>query len=202
MSHFTEEFNGDGYIVKEVLSLKNKYDIECLIETGTYIGTTSSWAADNFKEVYSIESVEEYYNTAYSKHIKKNLYFFLGNSVDILEKIIQKVTNKKCIFYLDAHWGDGKTPTPHELKLIKEMTIKPVIIIHDFYVPGKSHPEGLHNQGHPGWGWDYYPDFKYQWEFIENLIIDVYGENNFEYYYNTEVEGARRGVIYIIPKNN
>lgn len=204
MDELKKPFNGDTFMMEEFLKLQEKFNIECLIETGTHLGNTTKWFSENFKKVYTTEINEDFYAKAKQKNNDaKNIIFLLGDSPDMLKNIFEEISNKKCIFYLDAHWGKNRpTPTPLELKVIKNMNVKPIIVIHDFHVPGKSHPEGLHNTGHPGWGWDYYPDFKYKWDYIENLIIDIYGKDNFEYYYNKEVCGARRGVIYIIPKNN
>lgn len=192
-------FNGDTFIVEEFLNLKRNFSIECAVETGTCHGETTSWLSKNFEIIYTIEI-----NPAYLEIAKNNcsglsnINFYNGDSSIIIKDIVELVKNKKTIFFLDAHWGNF-CPTALELKEIKNMIIKPIIVIHDFYVPGKSHPEGMHNQGHPGWGWDYYPNFKYNWESIEKYIIDIY-DNNYEYYYNKEVNGSRRGCIYILPK--
>lgn len=193
-------FDGDTFIPLEFLKLKEKFDIKIAVETGSYLGNTTHWLGENFERVYSIENNKEYYDITsnYCSDLK-NVELLLGNSQNILGALIGKIKNERCVFFLDAHWGNV-CPTPFELSEIKRMEIPPIIIIHDFYVPGKSHPEGMHNQGHPGWGWDYYPGFKYNWESVENYINDIYGENNYHYYYNEEVNGARRGVVYIHPK--
>lgn len=193
-----EYFDGDRLIANEILKLKNKHNIKIAFETGVYLGKTTKWFSENFEKVFAFEINNDYIQQAKNYCNNDNINYILGNSADTLQEIVDTV-EEPSIFYLDAHWGDS-CPTPKELEIISTMKIKPIIVIHDFYVPEKGHPEGLHNQGHPGWGWDYYPGFKYKWEYIETYINSIYGENGYEYFYNSEVEGARRGVIYIEPK--
>ncbi len=192
------EFNDDTFIPEEFLKLKSKFSIKNAVETGTCEGETTNWLSKNFDNVFTIEINTNFLMTAKNKCIdSKNINFLCGDSSIIIKDVIELVKNERTIFFLDAHWGDY-CPTASELIEIKNMVVKPIIVIHDFYVPGKSHPEGMHNMGHSGWGWDYYPNFKYNWESIEKYIIDIYGED-YEYYYNEEVNGMRRGCIYIIP---
>lgn len=191
-------FNGDTFITQEFLKLKKDFLIKNVVETGTFEGQTTNWLSKNFEKVFTVELNTTYLETAKNNcYDLQNITFFNGDSSNIIKDIVELIKNERTVFFLDAHWGDC-CPTPSELIEIKKMVIKPIIVIHDFYVPGKSHPEGMHNQGHSGWGWDYYPNFKYNWESIENHIINIY-ENDYKYYYNEEVNGARRGCIYIVP---
>ena len=41
-------FNEDSYMEKEFLSIKDKYKIDVVVETGTYHGVTTEWFAKNF----------------------------------------------------------------------------------------------------------------------------------------------------------
>ena len=47
-------FNGDSFIANNFLKLKQKFNIENIIETGTYEGGTAIFLARNFKNVFSI----------------------------------------------------------------------------------------------------------------------------------------------------
>jgi hypothetical protein len=195
------EFNDDTFIPQEFLKLKDKFLIKNAVETGTCEGETTKWLANNFDNVFTIEINTDFLAKAKNNCANlTNINFLFGDSSILIKDVINIVKNERTIFFLDAHWGDY-CPTAVELIEIKNMNIKPIIVIHDFYVPGKSHPEGMHNIGHPGWGWDYYPNFKYNWESIEKYIIDIYG-TDYEYYYNEEVNGMRRGCIYIVPTEN
>lgn len=195
-----QPFNGDTFITQEFLKLKEQFSITCAVESGTFEGETTYWLSKNFDKVLTVEINPIYQETAKKNcEDSKNINFLLGDSSKLFKDIVESLKNERTIFFLDAHWGDF-CPTAAELIEMKNMIVKPIIAIHDFHVPGKSHPEGMHNMGHPGWGWDYYPNFKYNWETIEKYIDDLY-DKEYEYYYNEEVNGARRGVIYIIPKN-
>jgi len=194
-------FNEDTYIPQEFIKLKKKFNIECAVETGTFQGETTSWLSENFDQVFTIELNPEYLEIAKQNCLNQNnIKFNLGDSSTIIRDIVEEIKDKQAIFFLDAHWGDY-CPTPLELKELVNMVVKPIIAIHDFFVPEKSHPEGMHNLGHSGWGWDYYPNFKYNWDSIESYINDIYGSDGYIYYYNEEVDGARRGCIYITPKD-
>lgn len=182
-------FVGDTFVVSEFLKLKNQFNIDTVVETGTNKGDTTYWLAENFNTVYTVEINENSLNEAkYNCGIFKNIVYFGGTSSEFMNDIISKVQNDRVIFFLDAH-GDNPCPTVSELISIKEMNIKPIICIHDFYVPGKS------------FCWDAYADFEYKLENIESLIDDIYdGKNNYTYYYNSESNGCNVGVIYILPK--
>jgi len=183
-------FVGDTFVVSEFLKLKNQFNIETVVETGTNKGDTTYWLAENFNNVYTIEITESSLNEAKNNcNIFKNITYFCGSSSHFMDDIISKVQNEKVMFFLDAH-GDNPCPTISELISIKKMNIKPIICIHDFYVPGSN------------FSWDSYKDFEYRLENIESLICDIYGDDNYTYYYNSEANGCNVGVIYILPKIN
>lgn len=181
-------FANDTYVPIEFLKLKKMFNIEVVVETGSNYGHTTYWLAENFDSVYAIEITEKSFNES-KKYCSKfnNIIYLNGSSIDLLSDVILEIKNKNTIFFLDAH-GGYPCPTISELICIKEMNIKPIICIHDFYVPGKN------------FLWDKYNDFEYKWENIEKYINDIYGNDNYEYYYNSEANGYNVGVIYIKPK--
>lgn len=183
-------FNEDKFVEKEFLLLRDKYKIETVIETGTYEGRTTRWLAEHFNKIHTVEINEAYHNTAlnYLSGLS-NISMYLGNSVAALPLILPKCTDKTILF-LDAHWGHYN-PLLDELKVIAESKLRPVIIIHD-----------MENPNDKTMGFDVYPalGIVYNWEWIEESIINIYGQNGFDYYYNEEAEGARRGVVYITPR--
>ena len=183
-------FADDTFVPQEFLKLKKEFNIEIAVETGTNKGFTTYWLADNFNLVYTIENNLKSLNEAEGNcQIFNNIIYLHGTSMDLLENLIYQIKDKRTIFFLDAH-GRLPCPTPIELSHIKNMVIKPIICIHDFYVPGNN------------FAWDSYEDFEYRWENIETLINDIYGYNNYDYYYNSEANGYNVGVIYIKPKTN
>lgn len=183
-------FNGDTYLEKHFLDLKEKFGITRVIETGTFHGFTTKWLSENFQYVTTIES-----NISYISEIKKNIAgkenvdFRIGDSSQDLKAAILANPNDLLIF-LDAHWA--KNPVLRELDQIAECRIRPVIAIHDFQVPD-----------HPELGFDEYPNEKivYNWEWIAPRIEVIYGVDGYEKFYNSEATGAMRGCLFIIPKN-
>lgn len=183
-------FAKDPYVEKTVTDLIDKYKCTHAVETGTMKGITTKWLSKKFEKVYTIE-LDDYYHNYAQEACKpfENISFIKGDSVSQLTNILPEIADKKCLFFLDAHCH-AVCPTPGELVIIKNMKVHPVIVIHDFYVPGTN------------FGWDSYPSFEYKWENISNLIDDIYGANNYEYFYNTEThpESFNRGVVFIVPK--
>ncbi|AEA42225.1 hypothetical protein [Fluviicola taffensis] len=92
-----------------VEKLAKEFNINNFIETGTYLGGTSSWAATIFKEVHTIEISEEIFNETSNKfkHIK-NLHFNLGDSKTVLPQIIPSIKGS-AVFWLDGHWCGRNT---------------------------------------------------------------------------------------------
>ena len=70
-----------------------------------------------------------------------------------------------------------------------EKKIKPVIIIHDFFVPDKN--------GGAVFGFDKYGDQKLDLDYIKDFLNEIYGEGKYDYYYNSESDNVGQGVIYI-----
>jgi len=181
-------FSGDRFVAKMIIKLRDQFNIDTAIETGSHIGCTSTWLSENFKQVYGIEVEQKHFDQAKINCSKiSNINFFLGDSRKILPKLLDEIKDR-CLFFLDAH-GYYDTPTSKELEIIAEhCKVKPIIVIHDFY-----------NPNNPKLKFDTFYDFVYKWESIEKLVNQIYGEN-FEYWYNNESEGDNVGVIYIVPK--
>ena len=180
-------FSGDRFVAKKFLELRNQFNTDIVIETGTHNGSTTIWLAENFKQVYTIEIDKDLIEQAKNKCSRfQNVNFSLGDSIQILPKILDEIETR-CLFFLDAHWS-SKTPTPKELEIIAEKCkVKPVIAIHDFCNPNNSKLR-----------FDSYPDFRYKWENIEELVTKIYG-NEYLHFYNEESEGDNVGVVYVVP---
>lgn len=177
-----EAFNGDTYLAEEFLHLRDKYGIKSVIETGSYLGVTTLWLSEHFEQVFTIEINERYYQ-ATQKRIRgiKNVVSMLGDSEKMLHSVLQ-MAGEKVIVFLDAHWN--KNPLLTELDIIQQSELKPVVVIHDFKVPG-----------HPEFGYDTYleQNIIYEWDYIKDHV------SGYKYYYNQAAAGAKRGVIFLIP---
>jgi len=189
VAYDTAPFNCDTYLEKEFLNLKEKYNISNVIETGTYKGVTTRWLAMNFRNVFSIEIMRKYFEEA-SLSLKgfDNITLINSDSRKALPSILDKVKGKTLIF-IDSHWYEN--PLLPELEIIAESKLKPFICIHD-----------MKNPEDPTMGYDTYPDQEivYEFSWLKPHLDIIYGENQYEYYFNKHAEGARRGALFCVPK--
>jgi hypothetical protein len=183
-------FNQDDYMSEKFLEIKTNFNLNTVIETGTYHGTTTKWFSDNFDTVHTVEVKPEHYEIAFEKigsipNIKMNL----KDSPVFLEEVLESIEEDKTIIFLDAHWYTN--PVLDELDAIKKSGKKPILAIHDFMVPD-----------HPEFGYDVYPDqgITYDWDWIKERIESIYGEDQYTKEYNSIATGAMRGCIFIYPK--
>lgn len=189
MAFDTLPFNEDSFMESEFLTLKENYNIKTVIETGTYHGITTEWLAQNFDNVETVEIIQKYFDIAKVRLLKyKNVNQYFGSSTELLHRILELVTDNTIIF-LDSHWY--KNPVIEELDIIRLSGLHPIIVIHDFF-----------NPKHSEFGFDEYPEqgIKYEWNWVKPSIDAIYGEDGYNYYYNKEATGAKRGCVFVIPR--
>lgn len=190
-------FNGDNFICEEFLKLKIEYEIATAVETGSCLYSTTKWLCSNFDKVFTVEINPQYAD--YGKH-KIQEYnncsaFVSVDSVDFIKTILPEQIDKTkgTIFFLDAHWGDV-CPLLDELSAIADLGLEkpPVIAIHDFQTQS------------PFLGFDTYRGQSFNYDWIENHIKKIESSYSCQYtfYYNTDEQsaGAKRGIIYLTPK--
>jgi hypothetical protein len=130
-------FHNDKYLFQLILTIVK--NIDCFIETGSYLGKTIFFMGKNFKNIkcYSCEINREYYNNA--REIVNNLEnvsLELKPSPQFLYDLDKNIFNKKTLFWLDAHWGTD--PIFNEIEFITSNFKEFVIIIDDFKIPNKK----------------------------------------------------------------
>jgi len=83
-----------------------KYPNPVFIETGSYYGQGIQKAIESgFKEIYSIELSDKYYNLCKNKFKDfKHVHIIQGDSCEVLGELI-KIINQKITFWLDGHWS-------------------------------------------------------------------------------------------------
>lgn len=188
MPYQDKPFNADVFIEQEFIALRDRFNITTAIETGTCLGYTTLWLAKNFEKVYTIELNKQYCDLARAKFLQyPNITSIHGNSEDILRHLR---IDGQALFFLDAHWGNN-CPLLGELYAISKMNIKPVIAIHDFFVPDSS------------LGYDAFKGQIFNLLWITKQLNYIYGVSKWNHHYNSDekAEGARRGIIYIYPIN-
>lgn len=184
-----EGFEGDTFLADKVKSLIDKFGVTLAIETGTYRGATTKRLSAMVDKVFSIEiDKENFIISRAALHIFENISTFLGSSDLLLGGLLQNVKDNRVLFYLDAHFN-SYCPLLDELKIIAEHKLKPVIVIHDFQVPG-----------HPELGFDEYNGQPFTWDWIKESVEKIYGVDGYNIEYNSAATGAKRGVIFLSPK--
>lgn len=140
-----------------ILFLKQRFDLEDFVETGTFQGHSAVWASRHFERVFSIEANEALWQAAQARHAGlMNVQFILGNSPQELAKLVPEL--RRPLFWLDAHWCGANTagesdecPLLAELAVIAGAKVEPSVILIDdarcFIAP-------------PPWGhkWEQWPD--------------------------------------------
>ena len=133
-----------------VIKIINSHNFENFVETGTFKGETTIWAAKKFKKVHSIEAYKPLFDEMSSKYSTiDDLVLHFGKSEDKLPDIIQKLDGP-AIFWLDAHYsGEGtfgnseKCPLINEIEIINTSNFDNIVLIDDAFVflspPTKSH---------------------------------------------------------------
>jgi len=127
-----------GVPTELAIALKDAYNLQGFIETGTNCGATALWAAQYFQKVITIEAAKEIYEAVLNNYSHlENIEFVLGNSKEQLVEIVPRL-KEPCIFWLDAHWSGGITygeseecPLLEELQIINDSEFDHFILIDD-----------------------------------------------------------------------
>ncbi len=179
-------FEGDTSLKSQIENIINDFDIDYVIETGTFMGASTKQFANMVKQVHTIESNVEFFNKA-KENLKgiDNVVMHFGDSATTIKAALKEIPVNKTVFiFLDAHWGDNN-PLLEELKEIKRSNLSCIIAIHDFF-----------NPNHPDYGYDTYGDIVYNYDYIKKDIEEIF--INPTILYNTNAIGAKRGVIFIL----
>jgi predicted O-methyltransferase YrrM len=183
----------DKFAYEELKKLINKYGITKIIETGTYHGWSTKKLSEFGIPVFSIEVSQENYNIAKKNILESNIEnvnLILGSSSEILNEILHE-GEENVLLFLDAHWHNY-WPIHDELIVCINKKIKPIIIIHDFFVPD--------NIGNPKFGFDRYNQQNLDFDYIKEYINKIYDEDGFNYHYTDQIDCVDSGLIYIYPK--
>ncbi len=194
-------FNGDPFLAAEVLRLKEAHGLTKALETGTCLGSTTLWLAENFDKVWTCEVSDQFYEIACARFAAINgAHAVVDNTDRFFKSIIARKRDSRIavkqdaarvgFIFLDAHWGPH-CPLLDELEAIAEVGAKPCLLIHDFQVPGL-----------PDAGYDRMPGIgghAFNIDLIRGHLDRIYGEGKWKHRYPTEVAGARRGWISISP---
>jgi predicted O-methyltransferase YrrM len=106
-----------------ILRLARAYGATVFVETGTFHGATAAWAAQYFQTVHTVEvGAERCLVTAERLSHMTNIAFHMGNSRDVLPKIVDVLGGQRAVYYLDGHWsGEGTDGEADQCPLLDEL---------------------------------------------------------------------------------
>jgi len=168
--------------------LKQKYNLQDAVETGTYHGNTTKALSMLFDKVYTIEIVKDNYEIS-KKSLASvtNAELFLGSSDKELGILLPKLTGRRILFYLDAHWYED-WPILEELAMIaKTHKDNCVIVIDDVKVPGYSSVP-----------YDQYKGQPLSYEYIEAAVKNVF--TNHSVHYVVPSDYKKRAKMVLVPE--
>jgi len=93
-----------------VLDLARLAKASVFVETGTYQGGTTRWAAEHFPTVFTIERAEVLYRQHRDGLASlPGVTPLLGDSRSVLPTIVAGLGEKRAVHWLDGHWSGGET---------------------------------------------------------------------------------------------
>jgi hypothetical protein len=128
------------HIVKQnaIKEYQKKFNIQILIETGTYLGDMMDAQRNDFRQLFSIELSEKLYKRA-QKRFKDQPHIMIlhGDSGVVLNRLLPKIS-EPALFWLDGHYSGGITakgvkdcPVVEELETILTSNLPHTILIDD-----------------------------------------------------------------------
>jgi hypothetical protein len=189
MPYQSKPLNNDHFACAEFLKLRDKFNVNTLMELGSCVFGSTKFFAENFQKVITVEINEVFRNIGLRRtEGLKNITSLIGDSVTKLPEMLSMCDNKTIIF-IDSHWQT--LPLMDELILIKKSGLIPCIVVHDCLVPNE-----------PRLGYDSYEGVDISYATMKPYLDDIYGIDRYEYHYNSDAESTdvKRGIIYIYPK--
>jgi hypothetical protein len=125
--------------IRNILRLASMYELDTLVETGTFYGDTIAATRRYFKRIYSIEIDERLYLKARDRFASDvNVEILLGDSSVVLSGLLPRLSGKT-LFWLDGHFSGGETgrgeietPILAELNhILMHRNVRPYVVIID-----------------------------------------------------------------------
>jgi hypothetical protein len=162
-----------------------------IVETGTYLGTTTEWMAAFQIPVFTCEGSEENFGFAQARLLPmRNVSVTLGDSREFLRTLLngalRDLRRQTNLFYLDAHWN-ADLPLAEEIDIICRSFPRAVIVIDDFEVPDDL-----------GYGFDSYgPDHTLNAAYIDPAVKQYQLAIFYPATPSSQETGMRRGCIVL-----
>jgi predicted O-methyltransferase YrrM len=168
--------------------LVHKAAPRAIVETGTYLGTTTEWLAAFQLPVFTCEAHPENYGFSKARlQPIPNVRVLKADSRAFLARLLGgPFGDGPNLFYLDAHWN-ADLPLAEELETIFGRSLDAIVVIDDFQVPGD-----------PGYGFD---DYGAGNALTAAYVSDIAERFELSSYYpttpSTAETGAKRGCVVL-----
>jgi predicted O-methyltransferase YrrM len=184
-------FNGQCFRQELFKRLVEKVTPAAIVETGTYLGTTTEMLAATGLPIFSVESNPRYYGFAKARfRRRRNVHLLRGDSRMALQMwfdgSLRWVRNRNLFVYLDAHWNND-LPLAEELEIVFGACRNAIVMIDDFRVPFDD-----------GYGYD---DYGAGRSLTAKIIEQTIRTHNLQIFYPATPSvletGERRGCVVI-----
>ncbi len=139
-------------------------------------------------QIHSVDVDAASYQSARQRfETNRNIQLHQQSSEQFLKKLLSQDYVGHTLFFLDAHWGKY-WPLRDEIKVINQLS-RFVVIIDDFFVPGKSRPEFPHGD----FGFDIYGRTILDWSYVR----DAFGDQPPRIFYPQTANRDRRGWVLL-----
>lgn len=183
-------FNGQEFRRQIFLELIQHVSFSAIVETGTYLGTTSEYLHESSRlPVYTVEQNDRYFGFAKTRFRSNGgIAVAHEDSRTFLQRIVAdpKYRQQQLFFYLDAHWGKD-LPLKEELAIIFEALPGSVAMVDDFKVPGDD------GYGYDSYGEDRVLDLEYLASIRSQLNLAVF----FPSRKSGDETGMKRGCVVL-----
>lgn len=175
----------DPALVEQLRSLIAERRIECIVETGIFLGQSTVGFAQLASRVYGIDADPGCLAKAAARLAEAgidNAVLLRGNSPAVLADLVELIPCERTLFFLDAHWGPY-WPLRDEIAVIPRG--KGIIVVHDAQVPGR-----------PDLGFDAYAGQPLNESYLHDALLAWSGgEPRLRVDYNFGSSGDNRGVL-------
>lgn len=165
-----------------------------IIETGTYLGTTTALLAEAGVPTFTVEFDDRRYGFSRTRFLfRRNVRLIRGDSRQALRTLASEpalASRDRPVFaYLDAHWN-ADLPLAEEVAIVFEQWPAAVVMIDDFEVPGD-----------PGYTFD---DYGGDNVLSERYLAAARARHDLSIYYPSTASGletgARRGCAVLAKR--
>ena len=139
-----------------ITDLARASGIANFIETGTYEGRTTTWAAGQFAQVTTVEIDPDTRRATQAKlAAQTNITFLEGCSRDMLPRAVEGLDQSRACFWLDAHKGGGYFGSGDDCPVLEEITCTHALGDGAFVFIDDA--RGFLKPPPPPFNWEYWP---------------------------------------------